>query len=68
LIKKNITETGFFNTFNDHHDHDHGKVKTSKFSQDPGDHSGKKKEKVRLLMVLGASIHILKVKILLLVI
>ena len=32
---KNITETGFFNTFNDHHDHDHGKVKTLKFSQDP---------------------------------
>lgn len=44
MIKKNITETGFFNTFNDHHDHDHGKVKTSKFSQDPGDHSGKKGE------------------------
>jgi len=44
IDQKNITETGFFNTFNYHHDHDHGKVKTSKFSQDPGDHSGKKGE------------------------
>lgn len=44
IDQKNITETGFFNTFNDHHDHDHGKVKTLKFSQDPGDHTGKKGE------------------------
>ena len=40
IDQKSISETGFFNTFNDHHDHDHGKVKTSKFGQDPGDHTG----------------------------
>ena len=44
IDQKSISEIGFFNTFNDHHDHDHGKVKTSKFSQDPGDHTGKKGE------------------------
>ena len=40
IDQKSISEIGFFNTFNDHHDHDHGKVKTSKFGQDPGDHTG----------------------------
>ena len=44
IDQKSISEIGFFNTFNDHHDHDHGKVKTLKFSQDPGDHTGKKGE------------------------
>ena len=40
IDQKSISEIGFFNTFNDHHDHDHGKVKTLKFGQDPGDHTG----------------------------
>ena len=59
-----FTEIGFFNTFNDHHDHDHGKVKTSKFGQDPR-RSHRKVQRWRaywLLMVLGVFIPISKVK------
>ena len=61
IDQKSISEIGFFNTFNDHHDHDHGKVKTLKFGQDPGDHTGKKVVAM-LLMVLGVFIPISKVK------
>ena len=44
IDQKSISELGFFNTFHDHSDHDHGlpKLNTIK-NQDPGgDHSGKK--------------------------
>ena len=44
IDQKSITELGFFNTFHDHSDHDHGLPKlTTIKNQDPGgDHSGKK--------------------------
>jgi choice-of-anchor B domain-containing protein len=45
IDQKSISEKGFFNTFNDHHDHDHGSFnKLSTRQQDPGDHIGKKGE------------------------
>ena len=44
IDQKSISELGFFNTFHDHSDHDHGLPKlTTIKNQDPGaDHSGKK--------------------------
>ncbi len=44
IDQKSISELGFFNTFHDHSDHDHGLPKlTAIKNQDPGgDHSGKK--------------------------
>ena len=44
IDQKSILESGFFNTFHDHSDHDHGLPKlTTIKNQDPGgDHSGKK--------------------------
>ena len=44
IDQKSISELGFFNTFHDHSDHDHGLSKlTTIKNQDPGgDHSGKK--------------------------
>jgi choice-of-anchor B domain-containing protein len=45
IDQKSISEKGFFNTFNNHHDHDHGSFnKLSTRQQDPGDHIGKKGE------------------------
>ena len=43
IDQKSISELGFFNTFHDHSDHDHGLPKlTTIKNQDPGDHVGKK--------------------------
>ena len=43
INQKSITEKGFFNTYIDHENHDHGSHRISEIrSQDPGGHDGKK--------------------------
>jgi choice-of-anchor B domain-containing protein len=44
IDQKSISELGFFNTFHDHSDHDHGlpNLTTVKIQDPDGDHSGKK--------------------------